>query len=185
MQVLETDLPGVLIVEPRVFADSRGFFKETYEKNRYREAGIASEFVQDNFSRSCGGTLRGLHFQIRHPQGKLVQVLRGEIFDVAVDLRRGSTHFGKWAGVVLSEANHRQLYVPPGFAHGFCVLSESADMFYKCTDYYHPQHERTLLWNDPDVGIEWPLKGKPVLSAKDQQGTRFTELECFDSMLNG
>lgn len=180
MYVQETELPGVLIVEPRVFSDSRGFFKETYEKRRYRDAGIPSEFVQDNLSRSCRGTLRGLHFQVLHPQGKLVQVLQGEIFDVAVDVRRHSPNFGRWAGVKLSETNHRQLYVPPGFAHGFCVLSESADLFYKCTDFYYPEHERTLLWNDPEIGIQWPLAGEPVLSAKDQQGTPFRDLECFE-----
>ena len=180
MQVLETELPGVLIIEPRVFADARGFFKETYEKNRYVQAGIDAEFVQDNLSQSCRRTLRGLHFQVRHPQGKLVQVLSGEIFDVAVDLRRGSSHFGRWAGVLLSETNHRQLYLPPGFAHGFCVLSETADMFYKCTDFYHPDDERTLLWNDPEVGIQWPIDGAPILSAKDQKGLRFAEIECFE-----
>ncbi|MGE3315986.1 MAG: dTDP-4-dehydrorhamnose 3,5-epimerase [Planctomycetaceae bacterium] len=180
MEVQEMDLPGVLIISPRVFADSRGFFKETYEKNRYREIGITSEFVQDNLSRSCRGTLRGLHFQVEHPQGKLVQVLRGEVFDVAVDVRRSSPSFGRWVSVTLSESNHRQLYVPPGFAHGFYVLSETADLFYKCTDFYHPQHERTLLWSDAEVGIEWPLQGEPILSAKDQKGTPLQTLECFE-----
>lgn len=181
MQIKETDLPGVLIIKPRVFEDARGFFKETYERNRYREAGIPLDFVQDNISRSARGTLRGLHFQIQHPQGKLVQVLRGEILDVAVDLRRDSAHFGKWTSVTLSETNHQQLYVPPGFAHGFCVLSESADVFYKCTDFYHPEYERTLLWNDPDVNIDWPLDVEPLLSEKDLKGSPLSELECFET----
>jgi dTDP-4-dehydrorhamnose 3,5-epimerase len=180
MQVRETELPGVVIVEPRVFADARGFFKETYRRPRYAEAGIAAEFVQDNISRSRRGTLRGLHFQIVYPQGKLVQCLRGGLFDVAVDVRRGSPTFGRWVGVELSEENHRQIYVPPGFAHGFCVLSETADILYKCTDTYHPEHERTLLWNDPAVGVKWPLETEPVLSPKDQQGKRLAELECFE-----
>ncbi len=180
MQVLKTEIPGVSIIEPGVFEDSRGFFKETYERNRYTDAEIAGEFVQDNLSRSCRGTLRGMHYQIQHPQGKLVQVFRGEIFDVAVDLRRNSSQFGKWVGVKLSESNHRQLFVPEGFAHGFCVLSEIADVFYKCTDFYYPEHERTLFWNDPDVNIQWPLQGEPILSDKDRNGTLFSEIESFE-----
>ena len=180
MQVLKTEIPGILIIEPGVFEDSRGIFKETYERNRYTDAGIAGEFVQDNLSRSCRGALRGMHYQIQHPQGKLVQVFRGEIFDVAVDLRRNSPQFGKWVGVKLSESNHRQLYVPEGFAHGFCVLSETADVFYKCTDFYHPEHERTLFWNDPDVNIQWPLQSDPILSDKDRDGTLFSEIEAFE-----
>ena len=180
MQVHQTKLPGVILIEPRVFGDDRGFLKETYEKKRYREAGIVGEFVQDNYSRSCRRTLRGLHFQIQHPQGKLVQALRGEIFDVAVDIRRDSAHFGCWVAETLSESNHRQLYVPPGFAHGFCVLSDVAEVFYKCTDSYYPEFERTLLWNDADVNIAWPLDGKPILSEKDLAGTPLAELECFD-----
>lgn len=179
MEVQKTEIPDLLLITPRVFGDERGFFKETYEKSRYVEAGIGSEFVQDNYSRSCRGTLRGLHFQIRHPQGKLVQVLRGEIFDVAVDLRRGSAQFAHWVGATLTEANHRQLYVPPGFAHGFYVLSEIAEVFYKCTDYYFPEHERSLLWNDADVNVDWPLDGEPILSDKDRNGTPLTDIECF------
>jgi len=180
MQAQSTDLPGVLVITPRVFSDARGYFKETYEKVRYAEAGLPAEFVQDNVSFSCRGTLRGLHFQIQHPQGKLVQVLQGEIFDVAVDLRRGSPAFGRWVGETLSDANHRQLYVPPGCAHGFCVTSETALILYKCTDFYHPEHERTLLWNDAALGIPWPLSGPPLLSAKDQQGTPFAQIETYD-----
>lgn len=181
MEVHQTELDGVLIVEPRVFKDPRGFFKETYHKQRYTEAGIGGEFVQDNFSRSSHGTLRGLHYQIEHPQGKLVHVVRGEVFDVAVDLRRDSSTFGKWAGAILSEANHHQLYIPPGFAHGFYVLSDIAEFFYKCTDLYFPQHERTLLWNDPTVGIDWPLEGEPLLSEKDVRGLPLNEAECYAS----
>ncbi|MFQ5735043.1 MAG: dTDP-4-dehydrorhamnose 3,5-epimerase, partial [Planctomycetaceae bacterium] len=154
MQVHETDIPGVLLIEPQVFDDARGFFMETYQKQRYAEAGISVEFVQDNLSRSARGTLRGLHYQIRHPQGKLVQVCDGEVFDVAVDLRKDRPTFGRWTGSTLSAENRRQFYVPPGVAHGFCVLSETATFFYKCTDYYHPEQERTLLWNDPQVGID-------------------------------
>lgn len=177
MQVRETDLPGVLVIEPRVFPDDRGYFKETYQKRRYAEAGIDAEMVQDNCSRSARGTLRGLHFQVQQPQGKLVEVTAGEIFDVAVDVRRDSPWFGRWTGVRLSESNHLQIYVPPGFAHGFCVLSEEATVTYKCTDYYAPEHERTLLWNDPDVGIEWPLSEPPRLSEKDEAGRMLAELD--------
>lgn len=179
MNIQQTDLPGVIIVEPRVFADGRGFFLETYEKRRYHDVGIQAEFVQDNLSRSSQGTLRGLHYQIEHAQGKLVQVLLGEIFDVAVDLRRSSSHFGKWTGVRLSEDNHKQIYVPPGFAHGFCVLSETADVAYKCTDFYHPEHERTLLWSDAELGIDWPLPAPPVLSEKDQRGQLLKDADNY------
>lgn len=182
MNVTATELPGVLVIEPKVFADPRGFFKETFQRKRYVEAGIAAEFVQDNISRSCRGTLRGLHFQKEHPQAKLVQALSGRIFDVAVDLRRKSPHFGKWVAAELSDENHRQIYIPPGFAHGFCVLSDTADLFYKCTDYYYPQHERTLLWNDPSVGIRWPLEVDPILSDKDRRGTALAGLECFEDL---
>jgi dTDP-4-dehydrorhamnose 3,5-epimerase len=166
MNVVQTPLPGVLLIEPKVFGDARGFFLESYHRKRYAEAGIDALFVQDNHSRSARGVLRGLHFQIRHVQGKLVSVVDGEVFDVAVDIRRGSPHFGQWYGCVLSAANHRQLWVPPGFAHGFCTLSESADFLYKCTDYYHPEDEGGLPWNDPDLAIDWPI-ADPVLSAKD------------------
>ena len=181
MQVQTTDLPGVLVIEPNVFEDGRGFFKETYHKTRYAEAGCDGEFVQDNLSRSSRGTLRGLHFQIKHAQGKLVQAFRGEVFDVAVDLRSDSPAFGKWFGIVLSDSNHRQLLIPPGLAHGFSVLSDTADLFYKCTDLYHPEHERTLLWNDVDVNIDWPLETEPLLSDKDRQGTPLADLECFET----
>lgn len=182
MQISRTDLPGVLVVEPKVFGDARGYFLETYQRERYVAAGIDAAFVQDNLSRSRKGTLRGLHYQIEHPQGKLVSVIEGEVFDVAVDLRRKSPTFGKWAGATLSGDNHRQLWIPPGFAHGFCVLSETATFFYKCTDYYHPEHERTLLWNDPAVGVEWPLDVEPILSGKDARGLPLGEVECFESL---
>ena len=181
MQVHQTELPGVVRIEPRVFGDERGFFKETYEQRRYHDAGVPGEFVQDNCSRSRRGTLRGLHFQIQHPQGKLLQVFRGEIFDVAVDLRRNSPSFGRWVGEILSETNHRQLYVPPGFAHGFYVLSDVADVFYKCTDYYFPEHERSLLWNDPNVGVAWPLSDEPILSDKDRGGVPLADVESFET----
>ena len=181
MNLIETALPGVLLVEPKVFEDSRGFFKETFQQQRYNNHVAPLRFVQDNLSRSQKGTLRGLHFQLKHAQAKLVQVFRGAILDVAVDVRQDSPHFGQWVGVELSEHNHRQLYVPPGFAHGFSVLSEIADVFYKCTDLYHPEHERTLLWNDPDVGVDWQLDGEPVLSDKDKVGTPLSRLECYES----
>jgi len=168
MQVYKTNLSGVLRIEPQVFGDARGFFLETYNKERYMGAGFPDvEFVQDNHSRSSRGVLRGLHFQLNHPQGKLVQVATGSVFDVAVDIRVGSPTFGQWYGCILSEDNHHQLWIPPKFAHGFCVLSETADFVYKCTDYYRPDDEGGLLWNDPKVGIEWPLT-EPVLSEKDK-----------------
>jgi dTDP-4-dehydrorhamnose 3,5-epimerase len=179
MNVTETALPGVLLIEPRVFGDSRGFFLETFSNERYAEAGITGPFIQDNWSHSCRGTLRGLHFQIQHPQGKLVHVMQGEIFDVAVDVRQDSPTFGKWVGVTLSVENKRQLWIPPGFAHGFAVLSETADFVYKCTDIYAPEHERTLLWNDESIGVEWPLDTGPILSDKDKNGTAFDKLETF------
>ncbi|MBL8849105.1 MAG: dTDP-4-dehydrorhamnose 3,5-epimerase [Planctomycetaceae bacterium] len=170
MKFESTPISGVTIVELQVFGDDRGFFTETYQQRRFADAGIAAPFVQDNHSRSTAGVLRGLHFQIEQPQGKLIQVLRGEIYDVAVDLRRSSPTFGKWFGIRLGEAPRRLLYVPPGCAHGFYVISGPADVCYKCTDFYAPQHERTLLWNDPELGIDWPLTGAPVVSGKDQQG---------------
>ena len=166
MKVITTELPGVLLIEPHVFGDQRGFFMETYHQARYQESGIPDRFVQDNHSRSRRGVLRGLHYQPVQPQGKLVWVARGQVFDVAVDIRRGSPTFGRWAGAVLDDSNHHQFYIPPGFAHGFCVLSEEADFFYKCTDYYHPQSEQGILWNDPAIGIDWPIQ-EPLLSAKD------------------
>ncbi|HHK60620.1 MAG TPA: dTDP-4-dehydrorhamnose 3,5-epimerase [Desulfobacterales bacterium] len=166
MKVIPTDLPGVVLLEPKVFGDHRGFFLETFQQERYRQAGVDLPFVQDNHSRSRRGVLRGLHFQLRHPQGKLVQVMRGEVFDVAVDIRRGSPTFGRWFGAVLSDENHRQLYIPPGFAHGFCVLSEEVDFFYKCTEYYHPEDEDGVFWRDPAIGIDWPI-AEPLLSERD------------------
>lgn len=179
MRVTSTHLPDVLVVESRVFADERGTFRETYHAGKFAEAGLDLEFVQDNHSRSSRGVLRGLHYQIRQPQGKLIDIVRGEIFDVAVDLRRSSPTFGRWLGQTLKEGEGRLLYIPPGFAHGFYVLSDVADVCYKCTGLYAPDHERTLLWNDPDVGIEWPIDGSPTLSAKDAAGVMLGEAECF------
>lgn len=166
MRVRDTPLAGLKLVDLRVFEDRRGFFTETYHRPRYQAAGIEADFVQDNLSRSVGGTLRGLHFQRRHPQAKLVQVLEGEIFDVAVDLRAGSPTFGRWAGFHLRGADHRQLFVPEGFAHGFAVLTDTVLFHYKCSDVYRPEDEGGLLWCDPQVGIEWPLDA-PILSARD------------------
>lgn len=179
MNVIPTDLRGLILFEPKAFGDARGFFFESYQWDRYRDAGIAESFVQDNVSRSCRGTLRGLHYQMVQPQGKLVFVTRGEVFDVAVDMRRSSPTFGKWYGVFLNDENHRQLYVPPGFAHGFCVTSDIADFCYKCTDFYNPSQERTLLWNDPAIGIEWPKIDSPILSAKDQKGLLLANAESY------
>lgn len=176
MIVQQTRLPGVLLIEPRVFGDARGFFYESWSQEGYAAAGIPGPFVQDNLSHSCRGTLRGLHLQTPHAQGKLVQVLVGEVFDVAVDVRRGSPHFGKWVGELLSAKNKRQLYVPPGFAHGFYVTSETALFSYKCTDGYHPECEVCLAHDDPAVGVEWP-DGERLLSAKDQKGERLSELK--------
>lgn len=182
MNVIETVLPGVLILEPKVFGDERGFFFESWNARLFRErTGVELAFVQDNHSRSRRGVLRGLHYQIRQPQGKLVRVACGTIFDVAVDLRRSSPTFGQWTGADLSEVNRRQLWVPPGFGHGFLVLSEMAEVLYKATDYYAPEHERSLLWNDPSVGVAWPLEGiSPVLSGKDAQGSPLEDCELFD-----
>jgi dTDP-4-dehydrorhamnose 3,5-epimerase len=163
---IETALPGVVLLEPRTFRDERGFFFESYRADHYAAAGVVAPFVQDNFSRSVHGTLRGLHFQEPQSQGKLVQVLRGRVFDVAVDVRVGSPTFAKWMGVELSDEEPRQMWIPPGFAHGFCVLSDWADFFYKCTDYYAPACEKTIAWNDPAIGIEWPI-AEPRLSPKD------------------
>ena len=175
-------LPEVLLLEPRIFGDARGFFLESFNARAFAAAtGIEASFVQDNHSRSGKGVLRGLHYQILQPQGKLVRVVRGRVFDVAVDLRRSSPRFGQWAGAELSEDNHRQLWIPPGFAHGFLVLSESADFLYKTTDYYAPQHERSVLWNDPGIGIDWPLEGdEPLLSAKDRDAPPLSGAEHFD-----
>jgi len=181
MKVIETAIPGLLILEPKVFGDARGFFMESYNAQAFAEAtGLTPNFVQDNHSRSGKGVLRGLHYQIEQAQGKLVRVTRGSVFDVAVDLRKSSPTFGKWVGVELSEENSRQLWIPPGFAHGFLVTSDSADFLYKTTDYYAPQFERSLAWNDPTVGVEWPLAGAaPLLSAKDVAGKPLAECETF------
>jgi len=166
MKITTTAIPGVLLITPKVFGDSRGFFLESFHAARYAEAGIPSSFVQDNHSRSAKGVLRGLHFQKQYPQGKLVYVTIGTVFDVAVDIRKDSPTFGQWVGVTLSADEHQQFYIPPGFAHGFCVLSDTADFHYKCTDYYHPEDEGSLRWDDPDIGIQWPLTD-PILSTKD------------------
>lgn len=176
MNVIKTDIEGVLIIEPQVFGDERGFFLETFQVKRYtQEAGITEEFVQDNHSRSTYGVLRGLHFQKTKPQGKLVRVVSGEVFDVAVDIRPGSPTYGQWAGTHLSAENKRQFWVPPGMAHGFVVLSETADFEYKCTDYYDPNDEACLLWNDSEIGIDWPVD-EPILSVKDKLGLPLKEL---------
>jgi dTDP-4-dehydrorhamnose 3,5-epimerase len=167
VKVTPTEIPGVLLIEPQVFGDSRGFFVETFQAARYAAAGIGGPFVQDNLSRSTKGTLRGLHFQEPKPQGKLVQVLHGAVWDIALDVRKGSPHFGAWVGIELSSENRRQLWIPPGFAHGFCVISETADFFYKCTDFYAPEAERSVRWNDPALAIKWPIQS-PLISAKDQ-----------------
>lgn len=174
MIIRQTSLAGVLHIEPKVFGDVRGFFVETYREQHLQGFGVPA-FVQDNHSRSMRGVLRGLHYQLRQPQGKLVMVARGAVFDVAVDIRKGSPTFGQWYGAVLSDENHHQLFVPPGFAHGFCVLSEDADFLYKCTDYYAPQNERAIIWNDPDIDIDWPLS-EPRLSAKDSQAPRLRDV---------
>lgn len=181
IQVTATALPEVKIIEPKVFGDARGFFYESFNEREFSEqveAGV--EFVQDNHSRSAKGVLRGLHYQIQHAQGKLVRVVEGEVFDVAVDIRKSSPNFGKWVGVNLSEENHRQLWVPPGFAHGFVVLSESAQFLYKTTDYWYQAHERSILWNDPAIGIEWPIDFEPILAAKDAAGKTLSEADCFE-----
>lgn len=182
MQFLPTEIPDVLIVEPAVFGDERGFFMETYREERFNQMGIRVRFVQDNHSGSRQGVLRGLHYQIIRPQGKLVRVVVGEVFDVAVDIRRSSPTFGRWVGARLSAQNRRQIWIPPGFAHGFYVLSEWAEIIYKASDYYAPEGDRTLLWNDPTIGIDWPLlQGlPPALSPKDLQGLALEKAELFD-----
>jgi dTDP-4-dehydrorhamnose 3,5-epimerase len=181
MKVLATSIPDVLIIEPKVFGDERGFFFESYNERHWQAAtGLATRFVQDNHSRSAKGVLRGLHYQIKQPQGKLVRVVAGEVFDVAVDLRRSSPTFGRWAGVCLSAENKRQMWVPEGFAHGFVVLSEAAEFLYKTTDYYSAEHERSIIWNDPDLAIDWPISGLPLLSPKDAAAPHFADAEYFD-----
>ncbi len=174
----KTDISGVYVIEPTVFGDERGYFMETYQQQEFEAAGIHAVFVQDNQSKSRRGVLRGLHFQKTKPQAKLVRVIYGEVFDVAVDLRKGSETFGKWTGIVLSAENKKQFYVPRGFAHGFLVLSDEAEFVYKCDEFYYPQDECGLAWNDPDLKIDWPFDGKPVLSEKDNRNSSFSELIC-------
>lgn len=180
MHIRPTPLDGVVVIEPRVFADERGFFLETFQQQRFRDAGLPGEWTQDNFSRSQRGTLRGLHYQRHFPQGKLVYVTRGAVWDVAVDLRRNSPTFGRWHAEELSDENHRQMYIPPGFAHGFCVVSETADFVYKCTTSYRPDDERTLLWNDPQLGISWPEVEPRILSPKDLRGVPLSTADVYD-----
>ncbi len=179
MKAIETSLPGVLVLEPKVFGDERGFFFESYNKQALAKVGITAEFVQDNHSRSVRNVLRGLHYQIKQPQGKLVRVIQGEVFDVAVDIRRSSPSFGRWVGFQLSAENKRVVWIPPGFAHGFLVLSEVVEFLYKTTDYWALEHERCLIWNDPNLAIDWPLSGEPILSAKDQKGSALKSAELY------
>ncbi|MBW4596863.1 MAG: dTDP-4-dehydrorhamnose 3,5-epimerase [Brasilonema angustatum HA4187-MV1] len=180
MKVIQTEIPDVLLIEPRVFEDERGFFYESYNEQVWREkTNVVEHFVQDNHSRSVKNVLRGLHYQIKQPQGKLVRVVVGEVFDVAVDLRMSSKYFGQWVGVHLNAKDKQQLWIPAGFAHGFLVLSEYAETLYKATDYYAPEYERSILWNDPDVAIAWPLKEEPILSAKDKAGKLLKQAEVF------
>lgn len=181
MNIIRTEIADVLVIEPKVFGDARGFFFESFNEKAFREAtGLDVTFVQDNHSRSAKGVLRGLHYQIRQPQGKLVRVVRGAVFDVAVDLRRSSATFGRWVGMELTEDNKRQLWIPPGFAHGFLVLSDTADFLYKTTDYYAPSEERCIAWNDAEIGIRWPAELRPQLSAKDAAGGHLRDAEVFD-----
>jgi dTDP-4-dehydrorhamnose 3,5-epimerase len=179
MKLTATALPEVLLIEPKVFGDERGFFFESWNERAFADAGIPARFVQDNHSRSAKNVVRGLHYQIRQPQGKLVRVISGEVFDVAVDLRRSSPNFGKWTGMRLSADNRAMAWIPPGFAHGFAVVSEYAEFLYKTTDYYAPEFERTVLWNDPDIGIDWPVRGAATLSDKDRAGSPFREADVF------
>jgi len=174
MRVVETLIPGLLLIEPRIMQDERGFFVETYHESRYAQAGITAHLVQDNHSRSARGVLRGLHYQLKHPQAKLVRVARGEVFDVAVDVRQDSPTFGKWHGTLLSDKSGRQIFIPEGFAHGFCVLSEVADLEYKCSDFYDPEDQYGVIWNDPDLGIAWPVEA-PILSEQDRGLPRLSE----------
>jgi dTDP-4-dehydrorhamnose 3,5-epimerase len=181
MEATPTDIPDVLLIQPKVFGDARGFFMESWNEREFTRLGINARFVQDNHSRSARGVLRGLHYQVKQPQGKLVRVVAGEIFDVVLDIRRSSPTFGRKVTVRLSAAEHRMLWVPPRLAHGFCVMSDMADVLYKSSDFYAPEHERTILWNDPALGIGWPLGGnEPLLSAKDKLGKLFSEAELFD-----
>jgi dTDP-4-dehydrorhamnose 3,5-epimerase len=181
MNVIPTHIPDVLIIEPRIFGDDRGFFFESYNEKSFAEkTGISPKFVQDNHSLSLKNVLRGLHYQIQEPQGKLVRAVSGEVLDIAVDIRRSSPTFGQWASCLLSAENKRQFWIPEGFAHGFVVLSDSAEFLYKTTNYYAPQYDRVILWNDPDLGVDWQLKGDPILSDKDKAGKRFKEADLFD-----
>ena len=177
MQAIPTNIPEVLLIEPKVFGDERGYFYESWNKRRFAELGIAADFVQDNHSKSQKNVVRGLHYQVEHAQGKLIRVTTGSVYDVAVDLRRSSPTFGQWAGFTLSAENKRMVWIPPGFAHGFCVTSDTAEFLYKTTDYWSPAHERTLLWNDPQLAIPWPLTGEPLLAAKDAAGTPLAQAE--------
>lgn len=180
MKAVQTGIPGLLVLEPKVFGDSRGFFFESFNQRRFEEiTGVREGFVQDNHSRSARNVLRGMHYQIRQPQGKLVRVVAGEVFDAAVDIRRSSRTFGKWFGTHLSAENKKMLWIPAGFAHGFAVLSEYAEFLYKTTDYWAPEHERCIMWNDRDLAIDWPVQGEPLLSAKDAAGKSFREAEVF------
>jgi dTDP-4-dehydrorhamnose 3,5-epimerase len=180
MKIINTEISDVLLIEPKVFGDERGFFYESFNVKGFLEkTGISYQFVQDNHSRSSKNVLRGLHYQIQQPQGKLVRVVVGEVFDVAIDLRKSSATFGQWVGVNLSAENKHQLWIPPGFAHGFLVLSEYAEFLYKTTDYYAPEYDRTLLWNDPDLAISWPIQDEPIISAKDKVGKLFSEAEVY------
>ena len=179
MKVTPLAIPDVLLIEPKVFGDERGFFYESFNQKAFQEAtGLDVRFVQDNHSKSGKNVLRGLHYQVQQPQGKLVRVVQGEVFDVAVDIRKNSPTYGQWVGMHLSAENKKQLWIPPGLAHGFVVLSETAEFLYKTTDYYAPALERCICWNDPDIGIEWPIEGEPLLSAKDQAGVRLAQVEC-------
>ncbi|OGU18308.1 MAG: dTDP-4-dehydrorhamnose 3,5-epimerase [Geobacteraceae bacterium GWC2_53_11] len=180
MQIVTTTIPDILIVEPKVFGDERGFFYESFNERRWRElTGVTLSFVQHNHSRSSRGVLRGLHYQIQQPQGKLVRVVVGEVFDVAVDIRKSSPTFGQWFGTLLSAENKRQMWVPPGFAHGFCVTSEAAEFLYLTTEYYAPEHERCIVWNDPDLAIGWPMATEPNVSPKDREGRLFKDADLF------
>lgn len=179
--VSATSIPEVLVLTPQVFGDSRGFFLESFNNRDFENVtGLQVHFVQDNHSKSARGVLRGLHYQVLHPQGKLVRVVQGAVFDVAVDLRRSSPSFGQWVGELLSDENHKQLWIPPGFAHGFVVLSDSAQFLYKTTDYWYPEHERSLAWNDPEVGIDWPIDFQPILAPKDEAGARLRNADLFN-----
>lgn len=181
MNIVKTIIPEIRIIEPLLFGDARGFFYESFNRKIWQEkTGLQTTFVQDNHSRSERNVLRGLHYQIQQPQGKLVRVVRGAVFDVAVDIRKSSPCFGRWVGIELSEENHRQMWIPEGFAHGFLVLSDFAEVIYKTTDYWAPEYERTIIWNDPDLVIQWPLQKQPILSAKDVEGMAFRTAECFE-----